>query len=81
MRMIKRTDLLQDPPSSIVYDSHRGENQLHILGFPQHPSDGDKLESSSPVLLAREPCCLILEFVVLHSHNPSVNKINCLSIV
>ena len=38
-------------PPSIVYGSHRGEHQF-VLEFP-HPHD--ELESSSPVLLAREP--------------------------
>ena len=38
-------------PPSIVYGSRRGEHQF-ILEFP-HPHDGE--ESSSPVLLAREP--------------------------
>ena len=38
-------------PPSIVYGSHRGEHQF-VLEFP-HPRD--ELESSSPVLLAREP--------------------------
>ena len=38
-------------PPSIVYGSHRGEHQF-VLQFP-HPHDD--LESSSPVLLAREP--------------------------
>ena len=43
-------------PPSIVYGSHRGEHQF-VLEFP-HPSRdayGEELESSSPVLLAREP--------------------------
>ena len=39
-------------PPSIVYGSRRGENQF-VLEFPAH--DGEELESSSPVLLAREP--------------------------
>ena len=38
-------------PPSIVYGSHRGEHQF-VLGFP-YPREGN--ESSSPVLLAREP--------------------------
>ena len=38
-------------PPSVVYGSRRGEHQF-ILEFP-HPRDGE--ESSSPVLLAREP--------------------------
>ena len=38
-------------PPSIVYGSRRGEHQF-ILEFPR-PHDGE--ESSSPVLLAREP--------------------------
>ena len=38
-------------PLSIVYGSHRGEHQF-VLEYP-HPHD--ELESSSPVLLAREP--------------------------
>ena len=38
-------------PLSIVYGSHRGEHQF-VLEFP-HPHD--ELESSSPVLLVREP--------------------------
>ena len=38
-------------PPSIVYGSHRGEHQF-VLEFP-HPHD--EHESSSPVLLAREP--------------------------
>ena len=40
-------------PPSIVYGSRRGEHQF-ILEFPRH-HDGEELESSSPVLLAREP--------------------------
>ena len=40
-------------PPSIVYGSRRGEHQF-VLEFP-HPRDGEELESSSPVLLAREP--------------------------
>ena len=40
-------------PPSIVYGSHRGEHQF-VLEFP-HPLDGEVFESSSPVLLAREP--------------------------
>ena len=40
-------------PPSIVYGSRRGEHQF-ILEFPR-PHDGEELESSSPVLLAREP--------------------------
>ena len=40
-------------PPSIVYGSHRGEHQF-VLEFPR-PHDGEELESSSPVLLAREP--------------------------
>ena len=38
-------------PPSIVYGSHRGKHQF-VLEFP-HPHE--ELESSSPVLLAREP--------------------------
>ena len=38
-------------PPSIVYGSRRGEHQF-VLEFPR-PHDGE--ESSSPVLLAREP--------------------------
>ena len=38
-------------PPSIVYGSHRGQHQF-VLEFPR-PHDGE--ESSSPVLLAREP--------------------------
>ena len=38
-------------PPSIVYGSCRGEHQF-VFEFP-HPHDGE--ESSSPVLLAREP--------------------------
>ena len=38
-------------PPSIVYGSRRGEHQF-VLEFP-HPHE--ELESSSPVLLAREP--------------------------
>ena len=38
-------------PPSIVYGSHRGEHQF-VLEFPHHHDDH---ESSSPVLLAREP--------------------------
>ena len=38
-------------PPSIVYGSHRGEHQF-VLEFP-HPHE--EHESSSPVLLAREP--------------------------
>ena len=40
-------------PPSIVYGSRRGEHQF-VLEFP-HPRNGEELESSSPVLLAREP--------------------------
>ena len=40
-------------PPSIVYGSRRGEHQF-ILEFPRL-HDGEELESSSPVLLAREP--------------------------
>ena len=40
-------------PPSIVYGSRRGEHQF-VLEFPR-PRDGEELESSSPVLLAREP--------------------------
>ena len=40
-------------PPSIVYGSRRGEHQF-ILEFPR-PHDGEELESSSPVLLARKP--------------------------
>ena len=38
-------------PTSIVYGSHRGEHQF-VLEFPR---PHEELESSSPVLLAREP--------------------------
>ena len=40
-------------PPSIVYGSRRGQHQF-VLEFP-HPLNGEELESSSPVLLAREP--------------------------
>ena len=40
-------------PPSIVYGSHRGEHQF-VLEFPAH-GDDEENESSSPVLLAREP--------------------------
>ena len=40
-------------PPSIVYGSRRGEHQF-VLEFPR-PRDGEEFESSSPVLLAREP--------------------------
>ena len=38
-------------PPSIVYGSHRGQHQFELV-FP-NPSEDN--ESSSPVLLAREP--------------------------
>ena len=41
-------------PPSIVYGSCRGEHQF-VLEFPAHDVDGEEFESSSPVLLAREP--------------------------
>ena len=41
------------PPSILLYGSRRGEHQF-VLEFP-HPRNGEELESSSPVLLAREP--------------------------
>ena len=40
-------------PPSIVYGSCRGEHQF-VLEFPR-PRNSEELESSSPVLLAREP--------------------------
>ena len=54
MRMIKRTDLLQDPHHRYVYGSRRGEHQF-VLEIPRPPYDGEEQESFSPVLLAREP--------------------------
>ena len=50
-------DLLLTPlhsPPSVVYGSRRGEHQF-VLEFPHLSHDGEEQESSSPVLLEREP--------------------------
>ena len=44
---------LHSPPS-VVYGSRRGEHQF-VLEFPHLSHDGEEQESSSPVLLEREP--------------------------
>ena len=44
---------LHSPPS-VVYGSRRGEHQF-VLEFPHPSHDGEEQESSSPVLLEREP--------------------------
>ena len=44
MRMIKRTDLLQDPHHNSVFVTYRGEHQfIHVLDFPRPHEELDSL--------------------------------------
>ena len=47
-------DLPLHSPPSVVYGSRRGEHQF-VLEFSPSSHDGEEQESSSPVLLEREP--------------------------
>ena len=53
----KEDKLPPGSPPSIVYSSRRGDNQF-FLEFPSYPRNDEEQESSSPMLLEREPLLL-----------------------